>query len=746
MPTGNTAYTIEAFVKSGTVNLGGIAGWGTYGLAGQSNVLAMSSSPQGYRNYHWQSDLVATTRNSVAFNNAWHHVVAQFDGTNQRIYEDGYLLATNTATHSVTGTSNLTIGMANANEWFNGCLSNLRIVKGVAVYGGTSTTAANFTVPVNYLAATQSSSTNIAAITGTQTALLLNNRNNLLTDASTWGYTLTAYNSPTTSSSGPALTAAGPAISYAATTTLPSTSVSVTPVSTGSTVTAYSVSAGTPLPGTLNLNTTTGVISGTAPSAFGTYTYTINAIDGASNSSSANFVLQVSKLTPTVTTTFATPPSTGVANTINASSSAPGVISFQNNSGSISGCINKNTTGSGPYTATCAWTPASGSYSITATITPTDSNSYDAAISTAVTGTVAGPGSFTVTGADNGLIIEMPTAKAIMNNSAYTVEAWIKIDPATNTVATGAQDYGRLDFSGGTTDQWNQRTGTWDSRYGSYYMTNNSNGASHPRCDGSTGTAATCPLIVIPRGQWTHLAMQKSYLTATTQRQIMFIDGKVVSSYEVVSSSTLSMNVLRVGSFGSGASTSKASYSQMRITAGSLYPTAALGATAFIPTYDWTTTVTGSSVSAGATVLALFKPQSNSTPSGLGDLTGNGSTLRLSNTGNSVTATSDYAAPPPPAFSYSGGSRSTITGTALPTTTPVSTGGDINSYSINPALPNGLNLNTTTGEISGTPTLSSPTTTYVVTGTQASSGLLTTANISITVNKPATTITLQLAN
>ena len=746
LPTGNNAYTIEAFVKSSTTNYGGIAGWGTYGQGGQSNVLAMSSSPQGYRNYHWQSDLVATTRNSAAFSGNWNHVVAQFDGATQRIYENGFLLATNTATHNVTGTSNFTIGMANANEWFNGCLSNLRIVKGVAVYGGTSTTAANFTVPVNYLAATQSSSTNIAAITGTQTALLLNNRSNLLADASTWGYTLTAYNSPTTSSSGPALTAPGPAISYAATTALPSSSVSVTPVSTGSTVTAYSVSAGTPLPGTLNLNTTTGVISGTAPSAFGTYTYTINAIDGASNSSSANFVLQVSKITPTVTASLASTPSAGVANTINASSSVPGQISFQNNSGSISGCINKNTTGSGPYTATCAWTPATGSYSITATITPSDSNSYDAAISTAVTGTVGGPGSFAVTGSDNGLVIELPTAKAITNNSAYTVEAWVKIDAVSNPVATGSQDYGRLEFSGVSGgDQWNQRTGTWDTRYGSYYFTNNSD-TFHPRCDGSTGTAATCPLIVIPRGVWTHLALQKS-VTAGTTRLTMFIDGKVVSTGVVTNSGTQSMNTFKIGKFGASAAGSKASYSQMRITSGSLYPTSVtLNTTAFNPTYDWSTSVSGTTVSTGATVVALFKPQNTSVPSSLSDATGNGSTLRLSTTGTSVTAVSDYASPPPPAFTYSPASVSTFTGSALPTASPVSTGGDINSYSVNPALPNGINLNTTTGEISGTPTLSSPTTTYIVTATQASSGLQTTANVSITVNKPATTITLQLAN
>jgi uncharacterized repeat protein (TIGR02543 family) len=747
LPTGNEAYTIEAFVKSSTVNYGGIAGWGTYGQAGKSNVFAMGSSPQGYRNYHWQSDLVATTRSSAAFSGNWNHVVAQFDGTTQRIYENGFLLATNTATHSVTGTNNLTIGMANGNEWFNGCLSNLRIVKGVAVYSGTSTTATNFTVPTRFLTATQSSSTNIAAITGTQTALLLNNRNNLLQDASTWGYTLTAYNSPTINSSGPSLTPPGPSISYSATTALPSSSVSVTPVSTGSTVTAYSVSAGTPLPGSLSLNSTTGVISGTAPSTFGTYTYTINAVDGSSNSSSANFVLQVSKLTPTVTTTFATPPSSGSANTITASASAPGVISFQNNSGSISGCINISTTGSGPYTATCAWTPATGSYSITASITPSDSDSYLAAVSTAVTGTLAGPGSFTVTGSNNALVIDLPTAKAIVNNTAYTVEAFVKIDVATNPLSGYAQDAGGMYFTGtGVEDNWRQRTSTDYSNgtLGSYYMMNNGD-TPNPRCDGG-GTLAQCPLIPIPRGVWTHLALQKSVVSGTTTIR-WFIGGKIVSSYSVSNSSTATMNSLRIGNFGSGASTSKASYSQMRITAGSLYPTTgALGSTAFIPSYDWTTSVSGPTVSSGATVIALFKPQNNSTPSGLSDLTGNGSTLRLSNSGSSVTATSDYAAPPPPVFSYSGGSRSTITGTALPSTIAASTGGDINSYSVSPALPNGINLNTSTGEISGTPTLSSPTTTYVVTGTQASSGLKATANISITVNKPATTITLQLAN
>jgi hypothetical protein len=245
-------------------------------------------------------------------------------------------------------------------------------------------------------------------------------------------------------------------------------------------------------------------------------------------------------------------------------------------------------------------------------------------------------------------------------------------------------------------------TGTYgNNTFGSYYLTNNGD-TLHRRCDGGDYTPALsladCPKIVIPRGEWTHLALQKSVVSGTTTIR-MFIDGKIVSSYVVTnSSSTTAMKILKIGPFGGGASTSKASYGQMRITAGSLYPTTgALGTKAFTPTYDWATTVSGPTVSAGANVVALFKPQDNSTVAGLADLTSNGAILKTISTSPTVTASSDYAAPPAPAFTYSPASVSTISGSALPTTSPVSTGGDINGYSISPALPNGLNLNATTG-------------------------------------------------
>jgi uncharacterized repeat protein (TIGR01451 family) len=61
-----------------------------------------------------------------------------------------------------------------------------------------------------------------------------------------------------------------------------------------------------------------------------------------------------------------------------------------------------------------------------------------------------------------------------------------------------------------------------------------------------------------------------------------------------------------------------------------------------------------------------------------------------------------------------------------------SVSGNVISYSVSPALPSGLSLNTTTGVISGTPTVVSANATYTVTATN--SGGFTTFGIQIQVN------------
>jgi hypothetical protein len=210
LPTGNTAYTIEAFIKTGTSHNGGITSWGTHGRGataeGQRNTFNTDSSGPGYIHFNSQNPGFVQGRsiNDVVFNNTWHHVVAQSDGSNVRIYENGYLVRAATYANNVIDTTNFTIGRnAESNRFFNGCISNLRIVKGVAVYNGTSTTSANFAVPTSALTAIQSSSTNINAITETQTVLLMNRSSSILQEDSSFGYTLNANGSPTTTYFGP---------------------------------------------------------------------------------------------------------------------------------------------------------------------------------------------------------------------------------------------------------------------------------------------------------------------------------------------------------------------------------------------------------------------------------------------------------------------------------------------------------------------------------------------------------------
>ena len=90
------------------------------------------------------------------------------------------------AASPVIGANGTAIG-----AYINAYVSNLRVVKGVGVYTGT------FTPPTSPLQATQAAGTNIAAITGTQTSLLLSSvSGSYLADGSTNSYAPVAPPSP----------------------------------------------------------------------------------------------------------------------------------------------------------------------------------------------------------------------------------------------------------------------------------------------------------------------------------------------------------------------------------------------------------------------------------------------------------------------------------------------------------------------------------------------------------------------
>jgi len=97
--------------------------------------------------------------------NTWYHVALVRSGSSFRIFQNGiggtvYTYAGTISHNTAPGYIGKSDG-ASGNQFWNGYISNLRIVRGQAVYTDT------FTVPKNALTLVQSSGTNISAITGT---------------------------------------------------------------------------------------------------------------------------------------------------------------------------------------------------------------------------------------------------------------------------------------------------------------------------------------------------------------------------------------------------------------------------------------------------------------------------------------------------------------------------------------------------------------------------------------------------
>ncbi len=96
---------------------------------------------------------------------------------------------------------------------------------------------------------------------------------------------------------------------------------------------------------------------------------------------------------------------------------------------------------------------------------------------------------------------------------------------------------------------------------------------------------------------------------------------------------------------------------------------------------------------------------------------------------------------PPSSLTYSTGNLVLTEGTAIASITPVSTGGAIASYTINPSLPAGLTFNTNTGVISGTPSGTSSATVYTITATNQSGAVTFTLSIQVNaISAPANLI------
>jgi hypothetical protein len=127
IPLMDSHYTIETWIKANSYGIyenGGIIGWGNYGSIGEVNVLRQYGS--GFANYWWGSDLTVSVTNSTDY---WYHLASTYDGTNRTIYLNGQSLGTDTPglSHSVPYFNNLTVGVSNTTEFFNGRISTIKV-------------------------------------------------------------------------------------------------------------------------------------------------------------------------------------------------------------------------------------------------------------------------------------------------------------------------------------------------------------------------------------------------------------------------------------------------------------------------------------------------------------------------------------------------------------------------------------------------------------------------------------------
>ena len=119
--------------------------------------------------------------------NTWQHIAVVRNSGSTKLYINGSQSGSTYSDSINFLAQQLTIAKDNAGSTYvTGYMSNVRVVKGVAVYTGT------FTVPTSPLTATQSSGTNIAAITGTSTSLLTLQSPTFI-DNSTNNFTITAF-------------------------------------------------------------------------------------------------------------------------------------------------------------------------------------------------------------------------------------------------------------------------------------------------------------------------------------------------------------------------------------------------------------------------------------------------------------------------------------------------------------------------------------------------------------------------
>jgi len=428
-----------------------------------------------------------------------------------------------------------------------------------------------------------------------------------------------------------------------------------TPSSSGGAISSYSVSP--TLPAGLSLNTATGIISGTPTAASVSAAYTVTASNSAGSTTATVSIVVNAVLAAPSGLAYSTNPAVytvGVAITPNTPSSNGGIVSSYGVSPTLPAGLSLNTT-TGIISGTPTATSASTAYTVTAN---NAAGSATATVTITISAALTAPSGLTYSANPAVYTVGAAITPNTPNSSGGTVSSY-SISPA---LPAG--------LSLNTTTGSISGTPTATAATTAYtVMANNAAGSTTAAVRLTVNTVETAPNGLTYSANSAIYAIENSIPSNAPNTS-----GGAVASYNVSPTLPDGLSLNTTTGVISGTPTTTANGTAYTITA---------------------TNTAGSTTSAVAITVNTY-----------------------------VTAPSGLAYSTSPVFYTEG--------TAITPNTPNSNGGAVTSYSVSPALPDGLSLNTTTGVISGTPTTAMDTATYTITASNSAGN--TTAAVSITVN------------
>jgi len=189
----NIDFTVEAWIYLSSYNSATITGAGLIGTSGAStasgwyinvgqdaNTLRLTSDATGT----WADNLSVTTGNGISLN-TWTHIALCRNGSNIRLFKNGQIVASSASANTWSFTTPQGVAyiggptVGTYTRYLNGYVTNLRIIKGTALYTNTFTPS---TIP-------------LTAVTNTTLLLNVSSNDTYITDSSSNNYTITNANS-----------------------------------------------------------------------------------------------------------------------------------------------------------------------------------------------------------------------------------------------------------------------------------------------------------------------------------------------------------------------------------------------------------------------------------------------------------------------------------------------------------------------------------------------------------------------